>query len=131
MSGRAGAILFAAALSSAFAGCASPEESTRESRETAASWCATVRETAAALSVHRVPAAYAKNTFRSASDALGREGERLTRLAVRSRAAADAVEPVAEAAGAARSLSAGGGDLSAAARRFDALATRLRARATP
>jgi hypothetical protein len=112
--------------------CRSPEESVKQSRAVAASWCATGRETALALNARNVPRAFATDTFRAAGESLEDEVSRLRKLARRSSTAASAAGSVSEAAALARSLADGpGSNLSTAAARFQALEGRIRVREGP
>lgn len=108
------------------AGCRSAEDKARDERSSASSWCATLRETTLDLRSRRIPARFARDTFRQAREELSDELSRLRKLSADSTAAADAAPSVAEAAGIASSLESDpAADVENRAARLGALAALL------
>jgi hypothetical protein len=122
------AILSAAAACVCLAapGCRSADDKAREERSSASSWCATLRESALDLRSRRIPARFARDTFRQAREELSDELSRLRKLSAHSTAAADAAPAVAEAAGIASALESDpAADVDGRAARLGALAAQL------
>ena len=127
MKRRSAALLLAAGSVCLLApACRSADDKAREERTAASSWCATLRECALDLRSRRIPAVFARGTFRQAREELSDGLSRLRKLAARSTAAADAAPAVAEAAGIASALESDPtADVDARAARLGTLAALL------
>src|SRR5947209_16217027 len=55
------------------ASCRSADDKAREERQSASSWCATLRESALDLRSRRIPSRFARDTFRQAREELSDE----------------------------------------------------------